>query len=97
MAIPTRPCIEILAASEDHGDFAREWTWADRVANNLALHAISGGYPNLLGPNDHDQIAHAYGPNAARLRAAKARFDPEDVFDAIPLPPEPACDDTNHG
>jgi len=34
-----------------------------------------------------DQIAHAYGQNAARLRAAKARFDPDGVFSATSLPP----------
>jgi hypothetical protein len=40
-----------------------------------------------LGPDAHDQIAAAYGQNAARLRAAKARFDPDAVFCATALPP----------
>ncbi|MDT5303809.1 MAG: hypothetical protein QOG79_7233 [Mycobacterium sp.] len=52
-------------------------------------HALPGGYANLLGPHDHEQIAYAYGPNTARLLAAKTHYDPEGVFSAIPLPPEP--------
>ena len=80
--------IEILAAWEpgDQGDRHRDWT--HRVANNLARHALPGGYPNMLGPTDHEQIAHAYGPNGRRLRAAKNRFDPDEIFSAIPLPPQ---------
>ncbi|GHJ40885.1 BBE domain-containing protein [Streptomyces sp. TS71-3] len=47
---------------------------------------LPGGYPNLLGPDETEQIAHAYGPNTERLLAAKRRFDPDRVFRAIPLP-----------
>jgi len=60
--------------------------WADAVCSGLAPAALPGGYPNLLRPDDRDQIAHAYGGNAARLRAVKARYDPEHVFTATPLP-----------
>ena len=41
----------------------------------------------LLGPDDHDQIAHPYGPNQERLCAAKARFDPYGIFSATPGAP----------
>lgn len=78
--------IEILAAWEPEDDPSRHLAWAHLVAAGLAPHALPGGYPNLLGPTDHDQIAHAYGPNASRLRAAKSRYDPDGVFSAIPLP-----------
>jgi hypothetical protein len=47
---------------------------------------LPGGYAGLLGTDAVDQIAHAYGPNSSRLVAAKARFDPEGIFSAIPLP-----------
>jgi hypothetical protein len=47
---------------------------------------VPGGYPNLLGPDHHEQIAHAYGPNADRLLAVKASLDPDNAFSAIPLP-----------
>lgn len=81
--------VEILGAWDPDEDATRHWAWADCVANNLTAHALPGGYANLLGPDDHDQIAHAYGPNAGRLRAAITRFDPDGVFSAIPLPPDP--------
>jgi FAD/FMN-containing dehydrogenase len=60
--------------------------WADSLWSALAPAALPGGYPNLLRPDDGDQIAHAYGGNAARLRATKARYDPDAVFTATPLP-----------
>jgi hypothetical protein len=78
--------VEILAAWQPGDDRARHRAWADRLWTALGPHALPGGYANLLGPGDHDQIAHAYGPNAVRLGSAKARYDPDDVFSAIPLP-----------
>jgi FAD/FMN-containing dehydrogenase len=81
--------VEVLAAWESNQDGAPHRAWADHVVTSLAAYALPGGYANLLGPDDHDQITHAYGPNAVRLRQLKKRFDPEVVFTAIPLPPDP--------
>jgi FAD/FMN-containing dehydrogenase len=78
--------IEIIAAWEPDDDKGAHVDWADRVVADLAPHAFAGGYPNMLGPDDHEQIAHAYGSNAARLRAAKKHFDPDSIFSAIGLP-----------
>jgi FAD/FMN-containing dehydrogenase len=78
--------IEIVAAWEPDDDPAAHLGWADRLDAGLAPHALPGGYPNMLGPGQRDQIAHAYGSNAARLLAAKGRFDPDGVFSAIGLP-----------
>jgi hypothetical protein len=64
--------------------------WARGLSAGLESEALPGGYPNLLGPDETEQIAHAYGPNADRLLAAKHRFDPDGVFRAIPLPTRPA-------
>jgi FAD/FMN-containing dehydrogenase len=76
---------EIVAGWEPHDpQGTRHRAWADSLSAMLAPHALPGGYPGLLGPNDHDQIAHAYGPNDARLRAAKARYDPYGIFAATP-------------
>jgi FAD/FMN-containing dehydrogenase len=77
--------VEVVAGWES-GDGAVHRAWADAVSAALAPHALPGGYPNLLGPDDHEQIANAYGDNAMRLRAAKKHFDPDGVFTAIPLP-----------
>ncbi|WP_208611816.1 FAD-binding oxidoreductase [Mycobacterium paraffinicum] len=77
--------IEIVACWET-GDGAHHRAWADAVSDALAPHAISGGYANLLGPGDKAQIEKAHGDNAARLIAAKKRYDPDAVFTAIPLP-----------
>jgi Berberine and berberine like len=78
--------VEVLAAWEPDQDGAPHRAWADHVATSLAAGALPGGYANLLGPDDHDQITHAYGPNAGRLRELKKRFDPQGMFTAIPLP-----------
>jgi hypothetical protein len=42
--------------------------------------------PKPARPDDHEQIANAYGDNGTRLVAAKRHFDPDGVFNAIPLP-----------
>ncbi|MCE7007296.1 FAD-binding oxidoreductase [Kibdelosporangium philippinense] len=78
--------VEIAALWQPGDDAARHREWADATSTAIAAHALPGGYANMLGPDHHDQIAQAYGPNAARLRAAKDRYDPERVFTAIPLP-----------
>lgn len=85
LRIPHR-MIEIVAAWEPGDDAAAHIGWAGRLDADLAPHALPGGYPNMLGPGEREQIAHAYGSNAARLCAAKEQFDPEGVFSAIALP-----------
>jgi FAD/FMN-containing dehydrogenase len=77
--------VEIVAGWPP-GDGAAHRAWADAVSAALAPYALPGGYPNLLGPDDHEQIANAYGDNAIRLQAAKRHYDPDGVFTAIPLP-----------
>jgi hypothetical protein len=47
------------------------------------------GYANLLGSDDHDQIANAHGENDTRLGATKKHYNPDGVFTAIPLPSSP--------
>jgi FAD/FMN-containing dehydrogenase len=80
--------VEIIAAWEPDGsNDTTHRRWAQDLWQSLAPFALPGGYANLLGPNDREQAASAYGGNAARLRALKRRFDPDGVFaSAIPLP-----------
>jgi hypothetical protein len=80
--------VEIVAGWEA-GDSARHRAWADGVSAALATHTLSGGYANLLGSDDHDQIANAHGENDTRLGATKKHYNPDGVFTAIPLPSSP--------
>jgi FAD/FMN-containing dehydrogenase len=78
----------IYAAWEPaNGDATSHRRWAQNLSSKLSRRALPGGYANLLGPDDREQAAEAYGGNAARLRVLKRRFDPDVVFtSAIPLP-----------
>jgi FAD/FMN-containing dehydrogenase len=80
--------VEIIAGWEpDGGNGAAHRQWAQELWKSLAPFALPGGYANLLGPDDREQAAAAYGSNATRLRALKRRFDPDRVFaSAISLP-----------
>lgn len=79
---------QIIAAWEasDNDNAAKHQQWARDVSQKLASSAFPGGYPNLLGPDEHAQIVAAYGSNTDRLREVKRRFDPENVFSATPFP-----------
>jgi FAD/FMN-containing dehydrogenase len=81
--------VEIIAgwegSGEDDGQSHRQW--ARTLSENLAPHALPGGYPNMLGPDEHEQTAQAYGSNLGRLQRVKRIFDPDGVFtSAISLP-----------
>jgi FAD/FMN-containing dehydrogenase len=72
--------------SESNDGYAHK-RWAEVVSKALKPFALPGGYPAILGPDDHAQIAESYGHNAERLRMAKKQFDPDGVFNsAISLP-----------
>ncbi len=80
--------VEIIAGWKPDGDNgAAHRRWAHDLWQSLARFALPGGYANLLGPDDREQAAWAYGGNAARLRVLKRCFDPTGIFtSAIPLP-----------
>jgi FAD/FMN-containing dehydrogenase len=81
---------EILAcwrpAAGQDADSAAHRRWAEATAEQLSPHALPGGYPNHLTADEPERVAHAYGPNAPRLAAAKKAYDPGNVFIATPLP-----------
>jgi FAD/FMN-containing dehydrogenase len=80
--------VEIIAGWKPDGDDrASHRRWAQDLSQSLAPFALPGGYAQFLVPDDREQVAGAYGGNAARLRVLKRRFDPDGVFaSAIPLP-----------
>jgi FAD/FMN-containing dehydrogenase len=81
--------VEILAAWSPDDDPTPHRAWAESVYQDLAPHALEGGYPNLIGPGQADQARGAYGPNASRLAEVKSRYDPDRVFNATTLPGTP--------
>jgi FAD/FMN-containing dehydrogenase len=83
--------IEIIALWEPGDPRAAEHpAWAGNLAGALESEALPGGYPNLLGTDEDERAAQAFGPNTERLLAVKRRFDPDNVFRAIPLFRTPA-------
>ncbi|HUN48757.1 MAG TPA: FAD-binding oxidoreductase [Stellaceae bacterium] len=81
--------VGIVAAWEpaigDGGAAHRQWARA--LSDRLASDALAGSHASMLGPDDQQQTAFAYGGNAARLQYLKRRFDPDGIFaSAIALP-----------
>ena len=69
-----------------HEDGTNHRRWARGLSSKLSDYALPGGYANLLDDDARDQIGSAFGPNRQRLLKLKARFDPGNIFSAIPLP-----------
>jgi hypothetical protein len=79
--------VEFLAAWRPEEDDGVHRQWLRDTCQAHEPFSLPGGYANLLGPDAHAQIPHAYGENLARLQDVKRRFDPGRVFtSAIPLP-----------
>ncbi|QQQ79645.1 FAD-binding oxidoreductase [Saccharothrix sp. 6-C] len=76
--------VEIAAQWLPTEDAAPHQRWARSLSEKLAPHALPGGYPNFLGPDEQDRVLLGYGPNADRLVELKRRFDPAGVFTAVP-------------
>lgn len=81
--------IEISAGRGADEDAGPHRAWAEGVRAALEPHALPGGYPNFLLPDQTEQVAHAYGSHAARLMAVKRTYDPHHLFTATPLPLPP--------
>ena len=70
-------------AAEISGDYKK---WGEEFSAALGVGAFPGGYPNLLGPHNKEQIQAAYGRNLARLREVKKKYDVERMFNGIGIP-----------
>ena len=62
----------------------RHRDWADSVVRALDPVSLPGGYPNLLGPEEDPRARDSFGANLGRLLELKHRYDPGNVFSAIP-------------
>jgi FAD/FMN-containing dehydrogenase len=75
--------VTALAVWEDPAQDETHIAWARRTAEAARPASLSGaGYSNYASPDETpERVAAAYGPERfARLRAIKARLDPENVF-----------------
>ncbi|HYP83083.1 FAD-binding oxidoreductase [Variovorax sp.] len=64
----------------DPADDERVRGWARRAFEDAAPHATGTGYVNFLTEDEFERVAATYATNHARLRAAKQRFDPDNLF-----------------
>lgn len=60
--------------------------WAGKLSEALKKGAYPGGYVNLLGPAETEQINQAYGDNLSRLQHVKRTYDPDGVFNSLTIP-----------
>jgi FAD/FMN-containing dehydrogenase len=54
--------------------------WARGFYREAAPHATGGVYVNFLTDDESERIGAAYGPGYERLLAAKAKYDPDNLF-----------------
>jgi FAD/FMN-containing dehydrogenase len=66
----------------DSVDDARCVAWARQLHADLAPHAMGTYYVNFIPEGDEGMVEQAYGPNFERLRAIKAKLDPQNLFRA---------------
>ncbi len=85
-AFPHRtPGFNLLVAGEwmDPADTTLNTTWTRDTYAAMSAYFASGRYANYLNTDevgDQNAVAAAFGPNAARLRELKRRYDPDNVF-----------------
>ena len=71
----------VAIASWDPADEGvRHIQWAREFWTHMQPWAAKQVYMNILGPDESDRIAEAYGPNHGRLAAVKASYDPMNMF-----------------
>jgi hypothetical protein len=76
--------VSIVAAWEENPDEAdfQNRRWAHDTSSALKPFSFPGGYPGVLGPDEKEQLAMAYGANLARLQEIKRKCDPKQRFNA---------------
>ncbi len=82
-AFPTRTApydFVVIGAWTEADEDARHIDWTRRFFAAMEPWAEGTAYVNALDQDDTARIPEAYGPNYDRLRAVKARYDPENRF-----------------
>jgi FAD/FMN-containing dehydrogenase len=82
-AFPTRTApydFVVIGAWTEAAEDARHIDWTRRFFASMDAWAEGTVYVNALDQDDAGRIAEAYGPNYERLRAVKAKYDPENRF-----------------
>ncbi|HJP65451.1 MAG TPA: BBE domain-containing protein, partial [Actinomycetota bacterium] len=75
-----RFAVNVNAVAQPDEDFDASVQWCRDAFDALEPHA-SGTYTNFLDQGEQDRVAAAYGPATFdRLRALKARYDPDNFF-----------------
>jgi FAD/FMN-containing dehydrogenase len=73
--------VVIISQWSDPGDTDKGTAWSRDTYNALKPFLGTTRYMNYLGNDEPDDIAATvYGPNYARLRELKTKYDPENVF-----------------
>lgn len=71
----------IVGVSPDPADNARMMAWARRYWEVLHPYSAGGAYVNMMMADEgEDRIRASYGGNYGRLAAAKAKYDPRNLF-----------------
>lgn len=69
----------IIAGWMDAAEDETVMAWARRFGDNMAEHATGGVYVNLIADDEDDRVPSAFS-DVDRLRALKARWDPDNVL-----------------
>jgi FAD/FMN-containing dehydrogenase len=82
-AFPTRTApydFVVIGAWTEAAEDARHIDWTRKFFAAMEPWAEGTAYVNALDQDDTGRIPEAYGPNYDRLRAVKAKYDPENRF-----------------
>ena len=72
--------VVIISQWSDANDTERGIEWARETYSSLSPFLSPSRYVNYLEEDASDAAAVAYGPNLARLRHLKTKWDPDNVF-----------------
>jgi len=70
----------MVGVSKDPADNERTIAWAREYWAALHPHSAGGAYVNMMMEEGQERVQASYGANYDRLAAAKARYDPDNLF-----------------